>query len=284
MENIDIDKMGLYLNSFIPEYKNKAGIFLCLTGSADVMVNNQVYHIERGILYVISPLITIYNVNRTADFTGIHITDDMEIFYSMIHSIIDTILHLKLRSNPCIQLDDDDLWFIVSQNERIEKKRQLMASADDEEERHLVRQLIHLLEQETILEVISIYFRTKKVEPQPIDKHDAAVYRFIYSLHTHFKTERTVAFYAAEVQLSSGHFTAIVKQKTGKTPSEWITAITLSQAKLLLEKTPKSIKEIASDLNFPEQFTFRKYFKQYVGVPPKEYRIRILEKKIGEDM
>ena len=61
--------------------------------------------------------------------------------------------------------------------------------------------------------------------------------------------------------------------ESGPTPSDWIIAITIVQSKLLLEKTRKSIKEIAAELNFPEQFTFRKYFKQHTGIPPKEYRL-----------
>ena len=128
-----------------------------------------------------------------------------------------------------------------------------------------------------MLEVISIYFRIKKVDSQPVERNESVVYKFIYSLHNHFKMERSVTFYANEVQLSTGHFTSIVKQKTGQTPSDWIIAITISHAKLQLEKTQKSIKDIASELNFPEQFTFRKYFKQYVGVPPKQYRAQVLK-------
>ena len=65
-----------------------------------------------------------------------------------------------------------------------------------------------------------------------------------------------------------------VKDKTGKTPSEWIADMTIVNAKLLLEQSGMSIKEIAAELNFPEQFTFRKFFKLHVGVPPKEYRLR----------
>lgn len=32
------------------------------------------------------------------------------------------------------------------------------------------------------------------------------------------------------------------------------------------------IKEVAERLGFPEQFTFRKYFKTHTGVSPSEYR------------
>ena len=133
--------------------------------------------------------------------------------------------------------------------------------------------MIQLLEQETMLEIIRVYFRNKTVESHPMDKKESIVYNFIYSLHFNFKQQRSVTFYADEARLSTGYFTAVVREKTGRTPSEWIIDITITQAKLLLEKTKKSIKEIAAELNFPEQFTFRKYFKQHTGIAPKEYRL-----------
>lgn len=273
MESLDIDKMELYLNNFIPEYKNKAGMFLCMSGSAEILVNNQMYHIEKGMLYIISPLVTIHKISQSDDFDGIDIIDKMEIFYAVIHSIIDTILHLKLRTSPCMHLEEEDIQLIINRKKLLDTKKELLKGDIVEEEKTLICHMIQLLEQETMLEVISIYFRTKTVQSQPVEKNESVVYNFIYSLHMNFKTERSVTFYANEAQLSAGHFTSIVKQKTGQTPSEWIIAITIVHAKLLLEKSKKSIKEIAGELNFPEQFTFRKYFKQYVGVPPKQYRI-----------
>lgn len=273
MEDLNFTNMELLLGSFIPEYRNKSGLFLCLEGAADVLINDQLYRMKRGTLYIISPLVMIYNVSRSPDFKGIHIIDEIEVFYSVIHSIIDTILHLKLRNSPCLQLVEEDIQFIIHQKELIDKKRDSLQHTVAEEEATLIRQMMHLLEQETLLEVISIYFRERIVEAESIGKNEAVVYSFIYSLHMNYKTKRNVTFYATEAKLSTGHFTSIVKQKTGQTPSEWIVAITIVNAKLLLEKSKKSIKEIASELNFPEQFTFRKYFKQYVGIPPKQYRL-----------
>ena len=163
---------------------------------------------------------------------------------------------------------------MISRNDLIEGKRREMASASMAEEKNLILRMIQLLEQETMLEIIRVYFHNKTVESHPMDKKESIVYNFIYSLHFNFKQQRSVTFYAEEARLSTGYFTAVVRDKTGRTPSEWIIDITITQAKLLLEKTKKSIKEIAADLNFPEQFTFRKYFKQHTGIAPKEYRAK----------
>lgn len=262
-----------YLNSFIPEYNHKSGMFLCMSGTAEVLINNLVYRLEKGVLYVVSPLVTIHRISQSADFEGIHILDDWEVFYPVIHTIIDTILQLKLRNSPCLRLNETEIEFLISRNDLIEAKRREMENASIAEEKNLILRMIQLLEQETMLEIIRVYFRNKTVESHPMDKKESIVYNFIYSLHFNFKQQRSVTFYAEEARLSTGYFTAVVREKTGRTPSEWIIDITITQAKLLLEKTKKSIKEIAADLNFPEQFTFRKYFKQHTGIAPKEYRL-----------
>ena len=49
------------------------------------------------------------------------------------------------------------------------------------------------------------------------------------------------------------------------------------EAKYLLDNTDLSIKEIATKLNFPTQSFFGKYFKQYVGISPKEYRNKLIK-------
>ena len=48
-----------------------------------------------------------------------------------------------------------------------------------------------------------------------------------------------------------------------------------------LNEYAAQIKEIADQLNFPTQSFFGKYFKQYVGISPKEYRKGRLRIKDG---
>jgi len=104
------------------------------------------------------------------------------------------------------------------------------------------------------------------------------VYRFILALHNNYHTHRSVAYYADMANLSKSHSSAIVKQTTGQSPSAWIVTITTTYAKFMLEKGSMNIKQIAEQLNFPEQFTFRKYFKQHTGLSPRAYREQFVHK------
>ena len=47
------------------------------------------------------------------------------------------------------------------------------------------------------------------------------------------------------------------------------------EAKKLLHLTYKSVKEIAAELNFEDEFYFSRYFKKNVGVSPLRYREKV---------
>ena len=122
-------------------------------------------------------------------------------------------------------------------------------------------------------------FHNHPFTPSAFSRHSFLIYNFMTSLLRNYKSERSVRFYAEESQLSTGHFTHIVKSAIGKTPSEWAALFTITHAKNLLEKSDLRIKEIAEELHFPEQFTFRKYFKRHTGISPKEFRMRNVKKQ-----
>ncbi|MDO4880844.1 MAG: helix-turn-helix domain-containing protein [Capnocytophaga sp.] len=91
-------------------------------------------------------------------------------------------------------------------------------------------------------------------------------------LETHFIKNKEVSFYAGQYALSVSAFSKKVKQYFGKTPSELIRERMVLEAKKLLHLTYKSIKEIAQELDFEDEFYFSRYFKKEVGLSPKQFR------------
>ena len=139
------------------------------------------------------------------------------------------------------------------------------------EKQQILTHIINLICVETMLEVVSNRIQMFESSFDSVRNSNVA-YRFILTLHENYYRERTVSWYASQANMSTGHFSAIIRESTGQSPSEWISSVTTTYAKLLLEQTNKSIKEIANELNFPEQFTFRKYFKRYAGISLTDYR------------
>lgn len=98
------------------------------------------------------------------------------------------------------------------------------------------------------------------------------ILKFQLLLNTHFHEAKEVAFYASKYELSVNTFSKKIKKLFGKSPSQLIQERIVLEAKKLLHLTFKPIREIASDLNFEDEFYFSRYFKKNVGVSPKEFR------------
>lgn len=253
-------------------YWNKGGFTLCTDGYADVVINEQNFRLTRGHIFIVTPLVQICGITPSEDFRAISFVNDLKVFYPIFQLIADTGIPLKVREYPCWQLSEEEIDYVARQDGRIRQKQVRLGEDILNDERTLLLHQIHLIRHETMLEVVGNHIRDYPAQVDNISKQEIIAYRFILALHENYHRERSVAWYASEANLSPGHFTTIIKAATGMTPSEWIATVTTTYAKLMLEQRDKSIKQIASELNFPEQFTFRKYFKQYTGMSPKEYR------------
>lgn len=77
----------------------------------------------------------------------------------------------------------------------------------------------------------------------------------------------------AELQsLHPNYLTNVIKSKTGKSISIWISDKMISEAKLLLKNSDLSIKEISFQLGFLETTHFSNYFKKNTQSTPAKYR------------
>lgn len=264
--------LALHNDTLLLNYWNKGGFTLCTEGCADIVINEQKYRLMHGSIFVVTPLVQISSIAPSNDFRSISFVNDLKVFYPIFKLIADTSIPLKVCEYPCWQLSKEEIAYVEAQHQRIEQKRRLLEEEPIADYRTVFSHQIHLIRQETMLEVVGNHIRNYPAQVDNINKQEIIAYRFILALHENYSRERSVSWYASEANLSSGHFATLIKAATGKTPSEWISTVTTTYAKLLLEQRDKSIKQIAAELNFPEQFTFRKYFKQYAGVSPKEYR------------
>jgi len=88
----------------------------------------------------------------------------------------------------------------------------------------------------------------------------------------YYRTEKTIAFYADSMHMTAEALSKTVKKSLRKSPSKIIQERTILEAKKLLHLTYKSVKEIAQELCFHDQFYFSRYFKNIVGLSPQKYR------------
>lgn len=98
---------------------------------------------------------------------------------------------------------------------------------------------------------------------------------FFALLHRHYMTERSLAFYADRLCITTKYLSKVIRRTTGRTVYYWIEEFVAKEAKRLLRSTDATMTEIAERLNFPNSSFFAKFFRRHTGSSPIEYRNRM---------
>jgi transcriptional regulator, AraC family len=110
------------------------------------------------------------------------------------------------------------------------------------------------------------------IEAAPPQPEHNLVTDFQQLIEQHFLEQRDLSFYADALCLTPDAFSKKLKKLLGKTPTKLLQERLILEAKKQLHLTYKSIKEIASYLNFDDEFYFSRFFKKQVGLSPKHFR------------
>ncbi|MFN3667653.1 MAG: helix-turn-helix domain-containing protein [Sediminibacterium sp.] len=109
--------------------------------------------------------------------------------------------------------------------------------------------------------------------------HKGILEKFEKLLNDFFQSEKpqlvglpSVAYCAAELNLSAGYFGDLVKKETGKSAQEYIQSKIIEVAKGLIFEGNKTVSEIAYELGFKYPQHFSRLFKQRVGQTPQGFR------------
>ncbi|GGW14121.1 AraC family transcriptional regulator [Streptomyces libani subsp. rufus] len=88
-------------------------------------------------------------------------------------------------------------------------------------------------------------------------------------------TERIpVEAMAARLNLSVRHFSRIFRDCTGRTPADYLEAVRVEAARLLLEESARSLPDIAAASGLGSVETLHRAFRRRLGTTPAEYRRR----------
>ncbi|HTG57611.1 MAG TPA: AraC family transcriptional regulator [Niabella sp.] len=79
---------------------------------------------------------------------------------------------------------------------------------------------------------------------------------------------------ASLIHMSSSHFSAMFKNKTGHSPLEYFNHLKIQKACQYLEFTDMPVKELCYTLGWEDPFYFSRLFSKYMGESPLHYRKR----------
>lgn len=120
--------------------------------------------------------------------------------------------------------------------------------------------------------MVRLYQRQYYKENVGMTRNKQLFNKFMALVKLYHTYARGVKFYAGKLCLTPNYLSGAIKEYTGKTAAEWVDEYVILEAKIMLKDSSLSIQEISYKLNFPSQSAFGKYFRQQVGVSPKQYR------------
>lgn len=88
----------------------------------------------------------------------------------------------------------------------------------------------------------------------------------------HLTEKIAVGDIAASVHMSASHFSRIFKQQTGFSPYDFVLVSRLNRAKDYLQKTNRTVSEIAYEVGFNSESHFIYFFTSNVGISPRKFR------------
>ena len=224
-------------------------LVLAMQGQADICINLQDYHLEKGSLMLL-PSDTIIEPKAVSDDVrvvalvfreGINLTD--EIVLNASPAEFSRILRMIYLTWDILQLKPYRRKTVQNLLQSIVSNIQYIKDIADESEKH------------------NQSSRTQDLFMQ-----------FKRLVHKHCMSERSIPFYASQLHVTPHYLSAIIKKASGQSVMYWINRATIQEAKLLLKTNNAMGYEIADQLHFPSASAFSKFFKRETGMTPKAYQ------------
>jgi len=107
--------------------------------------------------------------------------------------------------------------------------------------------------------------------PRETASHRLAV-RFAQLLVRDFRSDRSMADYAEELDVTPTHLSRVCRAACGKTAADMLTERRLYEARLLLARPQPSIQEVAASLGFHSPAYFTRFIQTHTGHTPSGLR------------
>ena len=181
------------------------------------------------------------------------------------------------RSKNCSRLVIDEVF---SCNEVLRNyikfyKRECQRQTRDEENK--VEPLARLI----VAEIIDIAQEKMRKKTRNNTTYQQGIRSVADYINDHYAENLELETLSAICGLSPSYFTRAFKRMYDCSPSVYISMVRISNAKVLLETSLHSVKEIARKVGYNRSSTFCDAFKKETEMTPNEYRASILGYKEG---
>ncbi|HSU49231.1 MAG TPA: AraC family transcriptional regulator [Segetibacter sp.] len=242
-------------------------IVLVKEGSASLKLNLLDYTIQKNNLVIISPndLRQFITISPDCTFIGVGFTQNFLLHSGLHKKNIDAFDFFSSQATPVLILDEENTEILHRLFTILHKK------FFSKEEAFFMEEFIQHSFSALIFEIAALFRKINSAHLKITRKEDL-VMRFMKLLPLHFRQQRSLTYFAQMLYITPKYLTQTIKEITGKTAGDFIDEMVMMEAKVLLNDFAKSIRQVAEELHFSDQFYFSKFFKKHAGINPSEYR------------
>lgn len=240
-------------------------ICCCIDGELTLEINERSFNIQSG-MFSILKRDNIWKVLRySKDLYIICVLSQNNDYIAQLNNTL-LLLDFKFQidKNPCYKLQGTILNELITLFHLMKE---------------VMKREVTMLKKEIIQNYLCIIFYTILAETvQNIygthsNKYANEILRkFILLLDNHCRQERRLSFYADRLCITPKYLTVLVKQASGRNARQWMVDFVIAESKRLLQKETLTVLEVSDRMNFPNQSFFTKFFRQYTGQTPTEYK------------
>lgn len=263
---VDSSEYELFLNNeSLPYAMRYGGIYICLKGESEVIINENKYRLQPHTMCIAFPgTIIQHYAPKSEDLESYVLVLNME-FLNELNIPSANAINISMRENPCINLSEEQQVAIMQVCEMMQKKD---SRRDHPYHAEINAQMLRLL----CYELAGVYASRLPVRREPCTRQDMLFRKFLSLLATDYAVSREVQYYADKLGITPKYLTVVTRQVSDRSAADWIMSTVMLNAKALLQSTQLSVQEISNRLNFANPSFFGQYFLRHSGLTPKEFR------------
>ena len=256
-------------------FETSVSVILCTKGYIEVGYRGEMIRIAKDDIFIRVPRATEKGpFNHSEDFEFKQISIPIQLFESLMFDLIrvEPLWWQKLeylKENPIFHLPQKSIDVCLVYFDLL--KLQLVDKQTDYR-----KQILKLVARGATMELLNYMDKTlvlgdEEVRRLSTNASDYTFEAFMQLLREH-PHEREVQWYAEELKITPKYLSEICKDRSGKSASQWIAEITISEIKHLLRSTTMPIHQVASVMEFPNASFFCQYTKKHTGLTPNHFR------------
>lgn len=238
---------------------------ICIEGKGQFQLGGHTYHFEKNDFVIWVPGTKVTDILLSPDFKSYILLLSRKFLEEMRPSSkLSVEGYLYTLKCPVVPLTDDEMR-VFEWNYRILGER--ITDTNNVHYRDIITCLAHIM----IYDNFNAY--SNLINKKTFSEQSSGIFeRFLILMQDYCSTNREVSFYSDKLHISPKYLSAVCKNASGKTASDWINEYAIQHARTLLKNDKLTLKDISNQMNFNNQSFFARYVKRLLGVSPSKYR------------